>query len=519
MQFRYFRIIGDVLFVTIVTCFAVTVNAKPADNAASNISAPEGVCRTEAKACLALAIEAMGGKDRLQAIKSFRIDAAQHTALVEQSYRQDPFITSYARFKQTVDLTGQRVRIDTHMIWPESDPGQFESDATLVVNDVGAVMRAGTHDVPASPSDADSVRFDMKLGPLQLLLTALQAPDLHLMSPETIRSTSHAVLAFNWQEKPVRILINPFNHLPDAIETVSTYSDHWYQWGDVRQRIYWDDWQVFHGIVYPLNQIEERNGILWESTQVIALDFNVPIDEADFKMDADVAKKSSQSKGWESSFTAKNSTQLAPGITLYPGSWNATLVQQDDGIVLLEAPLSGTYIGGVLEKTKEQYPNLPVKAVLSTSDSWPHIGGVRQTVALGLPVYILDLNQPILDRLVAAPHTLHPDLLARSPRKPVWRLVSGKVELGKGANRMELYPLRGASTERQYMVYFPEHELLYASDTLALNADGSLYDPELMREVVAAVRRENLQVKTVFAMHQGPVPWTQVTLLVEKSLN
>ena len=245
----------------------------------------------------------------------------------------------------------------------------------------------------------------------------------------------------------------------------------------------------------------------------------MPIDEADFKMDADVAKKSSQSKGWESSFTAKNSTQLAPGITLYPGSWNATLVQQDDGIVLLEAPLSGTYIGGVLEKTKEQYPNLPVKAVLSTSDSWPHIGGVRQTVALGLPVYILDLNQPILDRLVAAPHALHPDLLARSPRKPVWRLVSGKVELGKGANRMELYPLRGASTERQYMVYFPEHQLLYASDTLALNADGSLYDPELMREVVAAVRRENLQVKMVFAMHQGPVPWTQVTLLVEKSLN
>ena len=67
------------------------------------------------------------------------------------------------------------------------------------------------------------------------------------------------------------------------------------------------------------------------------------------------------------------------------------------------------------------------------------------------------------------------------------------------------------------MVYFPQHHLLYASDTLALNDDASLYDPELVHEVAAAVRRENLQVETVFAMHQGPIPWTQVTGLLAKA--
>jgi hypothetical protein len=82
---------------------------------------------------------------------------------------------------------------------------------------------------------------------------------------------------------------------------------------------------------------------------------------------------------------------------------------------------------------------------------------------------------------------------------------------------MELYPLRGASTERQYMVYFPEHHLLYASDTLSLNGDGSLYDPELMAEVAQAVKRENLTVDKVYAMHQGPVPWDQVVGLIQKA--
>ena len=119
--------------------------------------------------------------------------------------------------------------------------------------------------------------------------------------------------------------------------------------------------------------------------------------------------------------------------------------------------------------------------------------------------------------MIQAPHSIHPDLLAQSKKQPVWRVVSGRVALGSGPNRVELYPIRGPSTERQYMVYFPEHHILYASDTLALNNDGSLYDPELMREVAAAVKREGLEVTTVFAMHQGPTPWSQVLALIGKA--
>jgi len=142
---------------------------------------------------------------------------------------------------------------------------------------------------------------------------------------------------------------------------------------------------------------------------------------------------------------------------------------------------------------------------------------VRQAVALELPVYILDLNRPLLDRMVAAPHSIHPDLLAHSPKQPQWRIAASKVAVGSGPNRVELYPIRGASTERQYMVHFPEHHLLYASDTLALNQDGSLYDPELMREVAAAVKRAGLEVKTVFAMHEGPTPWEKVVALLRSA--
>lgn len=234
-------------------------------------------------------------------------------------------------------------------------------------------------------------------------------------------------------------------------------------------------------------------------------------------MDPKAAKASGDSPGWKRPFHPGKVITLAPGIDLYPGSWNSTIIQQPEGIVILEAPISGAYTSGVLDEAKKKYPGVPITAVLSTSDSWPHTGGVRAAVAQGLPVYILDLNQPLLDRIMAAPHTIDPDALATTPTAAKWKIVSGKIEIGSDANRLELYPLRGASTERQYMVYFPQHHLLYASDTLALNDDGTLYDPELMHEVAQAVARENLQVETVFAMHQGPIPWTQVKAALEKA--
>lgn len=483
-----------------------------------------GCAHESAQQCVQLAMDAMGGRERLEHVKNVRLQDIGHTLLMEQSYRQAPFITSYSRDVTTLDLANQRVLTVAHSVWPESDPNQAESDATLIVgnnndND-GGVYHAKEGDSPCSLADLAAARQMLALGPVRILLTAAAAPDLHFEGTQTLRSSAHTVLAFTSQKIPVRVLINPFNHLPDAVETTQAFHDFWYFWGDVQQRIYFDNWKLSQGITYPTNLVEERNGTVWSSTQALNVEFNVSIDEKAFAMDAKAAKQSTESHGWNRPFHVSKDTVLAPGIDLFPGSWNSTIVKQSDGIVILEAPISGLYTQGVIEEAKKRYPELPIKAVLSTSDSWPHTGGVRYAVAQRFPIYILDLNRPLLDKMIVAPHTLDPDALASlSPTpKPDWKIVSEKQVIGAGENRMELYPLRGASTERQYMVYFPEHRLLYASDTLAMNDDGTLYDPELMYEVVQAAKRANLQVEIVFAMHQPPMPWSQVVALVDKAV-
>jgi hypothetical protein len=470
------------------------------------------------KQCVTLALDAMGGRSRLEGVHAVALDVLSHTALMEQSYRQSPFLTSYQRDRILLDLDHGRMRDDSHSIWPESDPRQAESDQTLIVTADGSGYHDPKGDSPSGLAALDEARQALALGPLRVLIAAADATDLHYDSVRDVRSTPHAALAFTWKGIPVTVLLNARNHLPDAVETQQQFRDFWFFWGDVSQRLYWDNWKFTAGIVYPCNEVVERNGAPWKSSESIDVQFN-PTSAADsFALDPKVAQQSAQGKGWNRPFKADAPTQLADGVSLYSGSWNATIVRQDDGLVLLETPISSLYAQGLFETARRQYPGMPIKAVLSTSDSWPHVGGIRYDVAQSVPVYVLDLNQPLLDRLVAAPHTIDPDALQAARKSPHWKLVAGKVEIGTGANRMQLFPLRGAVTERQYMVYFPEHHLLYASDTLVIDPDQhTLYDPEMMREVKQAVDREHLLVDTVYAMHQGPTPWKEVLALLQKA--
>ena len=481
-------------------------------------SAPPGCGQLDAKACVELSLEAMGGRDRLAALRNVRYQTVGHTIVTEQSYRQQPFFTAYERDAMTVDFANGRLLDAAHVTWPESDPHQFESDQTLVATPTAAVHRGAAGDTPAGPPDLDQADDALALGPERLLLTASKAGDLRYGPSEWLHGSAHAAVTFTWHGIATTVLLNANNHLPDAVERTRTFQDFWYAWGDVRQRVYFDNWHLVDGIVLPTVRIEARNGIVWQSTQAVDIAFDVDIDDKQFAMDPAVAARAAQSPGWDRPFKDKAPVTLAPGILLYQASWNTTLIRQDDGVLILEAPISATYARGVIAKARSEFPGVPVKGVLSTSDSWPHVAGVRQAVAEGLPVWALDLNLRELDDLLRAPHALQPDDLQKRPAAPRWNVVAGHVEIGRGDNRVELYPLRGASTERQYMVYFPRYRLLYASDTLALNADQSLYDPQLMHEVMQAVERNKLDVETVFAMHEGPRPWKDVVKLVRSSL-
>jgi hypothetical protein len=87
------------------------------------------------------------------------------------------------------------------------------------------------------------------------------------------------------------------------------------------------------------------------------------------------------------------------------------------------------------------------------------------------------------------------------------RLIAEAERRFPGVPIMEIYPIRGETSEGQMMVYFPEHKLLYGSDVFQKLPDGKYFYDQTISEVAAAVEREHLAVETFFMMHMGLTPW------------
>jgi hypothetical protein len=475
----------------------------------------------KAKLWLQSALEAMGGGERLRAIKSVSLKGNGHTNLLEQSERPEgPWIVSYEEINELRDLEGRRLRqtIITRgaAAGPEITSINSEGKATSFI--------AGAQPAPFRSAPASDEW--LALSPERVLLTALAAPDLHTESDTMMQGSPHHSVAFSWQNEPVRILLNANTSLPTMIESVRTYpyDSFWGVWGDVRTRTYLSLWTLeAGGLHYPRQWDVERNGQPYKSFAVTDLKFNSPLPADAFNIPANVFKAFESRKPTTVDERPlgrpdRPAQEIAPNVIQIPGSWNITLVRQADGLVIVEAPISSGYSAKVIAEAERRFPNVPIKAVISTSDSWPHIGGVREYVARGIPVYALDLNRPIIERLISAPHRLAPDALSRTPRKPNLRIVSQQTVIGAGANRLELYPVRTETGERMIMVYLPEHKLLYGSDLIQGPApDGSFFMPEYLSELMDAVKREGLNVNSAFAMHAGLTPWTKITEAVVKA--
>jgi hypothetical protein len=202
-------------------------------------------------------------------------------------------------------------------------------------------------------------------------------------------------------------------------------------------------------------------------------------------------------------------SELRPGIVRIPDFWAQTLVKQDDGVVIFEAHISARYLRDVIDEARRRWPGTPIKALVMTSDPWAHLGGVREAMALGIPIYVHTNSIPFLAKLAATPHRIASDSLARSHRTPRLIPVSSRTAVGTGDNRIELYPVNGAGDgERMLMAYFPAPRLLYGADLIFPNRGAPGFLETEATDLRRAVARAHLDVESAFSVQNGgPFTW------------
>lgn len=479
---------------------------------------------------LQAAMSAMGGEQVLASVRRLELRAVGHRNMLEQSLRpkgpwwQDYFqvdeIRAFSDHSERV--TEQHRGYSSSHWWLQKDgwDGGPNYPTYLVSDDVVATDEHG-HYAPFANYYLQDAQEDLAFDPVRLLQTALGAPDLHTEPDVLLHGFRHNVVAFTWKSYPVRVYLSGYSHLPEAVQWTAPrpYDVFWGVWGDVTTRVVYGMWALQpDGLRYPRQRSIERNGLPDTDVTITSLTVNPAIDPKLLIIPEDVQRMARTRKHsidqLPLGIPGHPELQIEPGLIHIPGAWNVNLIRQEDGIVVLEGPISSAYSVKVLAEAHRRFPKLAVKAVITTSDSWPHIGGLREYVARGIPIYALDLDQPILERLFNAPHRFSPDDLQRYPRAPRWRLFARDTRLGTGPNRMELIPYRTETGERQTMVYFPQYRLLYTSDLFAPDEGEKWFTPEYLLELRQAVAREHLAVATIFGMHYDLTPWkTAMTAL------
>ena len=470
---------------------------------------------SEAAGLLTQAMDAMGGEARLKSLRWVTLDSIGHSWALEQSVRPEgPWLSTYQQVLETRDLELQRQWIEVRQRgW--ITPNWTAPPATIVSDGVAA-RTDGKRWAPGRPSDVLDMTETFALAPERLLFTARAAADLRTMPDEVQHSVSQRVLAFTWNGKRLRLFLNRWTHLPSMLEVV--HDDASGVWGDVVEHRWYSFWSLEKGgLLYPRQITSEINGLPNADSTVETLTIDEPLDEAKFAIPTDTRTAYQAAPARAAGIAnlrldASKAVVVKDWIVQLPGSFNVMLVRQPDGVVVIEATTSGTYSQDVLQAAESRFPGVPVKAVVTTSDAWPHIGGIREYVARGIPVYALDLNVPILTRLTSAAHTLAPDTLQRQPKPPIVRPVSARTVIGSGENRVELAPVHGDNGERMMIAWLPGAHLLYTSDLVQHKRAGpGFFAPEMLVELEAAVSREHIEgIEQAIGMHLAPMPWGEI---------
>ncbi|HXI31737.1 MAG TPA: MBL fold metallo-hydrolase [Vicinamibacterales bacterium] len=469
-----------------------------------------------ARARVQRAAAALGGEAKLRALAQVSLGGISVLYQREQSERPEgPWLPTFTEFSDVRDVTTSIVqRTSRTRGFVTEDDMAWSAESSALVAD-GLAFRASNGALSPAQTPWDLGELPADLGPEHVVVAALDARDLHGEADRQLHGSPHHVVAFTHKGATVRLILDQSSAMPKAIEITRArpFDVYWAPWGDVTQRVTFAAWLLEpEGIRFPRVWEYSTGGVVDGTVDITRVRLSAP-PAAALGVSADALRAAVAARQRVADLplgdTRRPPAELAPGIVKVPASWDIVEVKQDEGLVIIEAPLTSSYSQKVIDDAAKRFPGVPIKAVVTTSDSWPHIGGLREYVARGIPVYALDLNVPILRRLIAAKYETYPDGLARAPKPPIWRTVSSRTVLGTGVNRLELLPLRTITGERQMMVYLPALKLLYTSDLFTIR-DQMVFLPAMVGEAVAAAARDHLDATRAFGMHYDVLPWQTV---------
>lgn len=489
------------------------------------------------------AIEAMGGY-RLANIRAVTIRGQNRNFEPQQSRvpDEDTVPGGASTFIATRDLANGRARIEWErsLLTPVARVYRYREVVTPeggYVNGIdssGRVMQSRDSNPPRHSMSGQRLAVmvrELQRSSPQLLIAMRADPRSLTTLPDQIAGGKR--LTAVGYERGIHRFIVMFDQatgLPARIRTVDTDQ----AWGDCNFDLILSDWRDVGGARFSFHQLYTVNGRLVLHQTIDEITLNPPLAKDLFELPAPLRATAqppathdveyqwvfrrmlagglldSNELGYDPRAGGLRLVELAPGIgQVVGGNPNNLVVEMKDYLVVFDAPTNETHTAATLAVTRAKYPGKPVKVLVLTHHHMDHASGARGYAAAGARIIVGAGGGAYMRRMMASPHNVRTDALARKPRAVDVVEVGDKMVLSDGNRTIELYRIANTHAEGMLIAYIPDAKLGYVTDLWGPGRDP-VVPTTRQRELYEAVTRIGISPERFAGGHGSVAPYSEL---------
>jgi glyoxylase-like metal-dependent hydrolase (beta-lactamase superfamily II) len=464
------------------------------------------------------AAEALGGVDRIMAVRSLRLEGYGQDALQDGGGNTSASIEAPQRWnnvmswEETIDLANQRIRIRqrsqswlpaatlSRVIGNVMTTSVLDGDVPYTVNAQGAQRRANSR-------TADNLRTELNTHPVAVVRLALDA--------------SAVVNNLRTEGKVRMVDIAPRQGPRLTLATdIKTGLPVWVRWmendgmlRDLTSQKWFTGFEPINGVMMPTGfktVIDFRN-VVQSQIYITRNSVDGPIDDLAASQTVRAAAITAPQP------LVVEATPVAKGIWLLHGSQshNSILIEFADHLTMFEAPLNEAWTRALIEKARSTVPGKPLTEAIVSHHHFDHSGGVRTAIAEGLSIIAHRGTEDLFREIAARKSTLEPDELGRNPKPLKFIAVDDHMTLKDPASKdskdnpmqIELYHIIGNEHMAEaLMAWVPRDRLLIEGDLF----DYTWQNYPWTTNYADNVKLRKLDVDKDVPVHGVVMPWKEV---------